>query len=30
MIGARHHDEVISGDHFDGNAGIAESFFKVC
>jgi hypothetical protein len=27
VVGARHHDEVISGDHFDGKAGIAEFFF---
>ena len=26
MVSARHHDEVISGDHFDGKAGIAEFF----
>jgi len=26
VIGARHHDEVIPGDHFDVEAGIPEFF----
>jgi hypothetical protein len=27
VLGARHHDEVVAGDLFDGEAGISEFFF---